>query len=297
MSRVINQLEVCTTSFFDGAVTLKNTTNPATGQVTLNVNNTGNATAVIRDLGVATDYFVFENLAQTLSSKTLVNPNLINPKVNAILDTNNNVALNIVAFGGSNQTTNSHLVLDNSTAGVVLLQASGATTNIDISLQPQGSGRVKLGPNYFPSSTGLAGQILQTDGAGNISYIDLGAPTSATFQTNSGATTYNQDLIPNLPINSAAFVSVVVVGATNRTDDVTSAAYEIKAGFSRGNGVGDAVRVIGSAQCLDLLSYEDTTAWGVNLNSDGSSVRLVVVGDNSDTVTWKYTAQINLITF
>ena len=98
--------------------------------------------------------------------------------LDAISFTNNTISTDI---------TNANLILTgNGTGGVVIedIEITGSTVNVlttnnNLTLNTNGTGKVVINGLSFPTTDGTAGQVLKTDGAGNLSFtaVDPGAIT------------------------------------------------------------------------------------------------------------------------
>ena len=60
-------------------------------------------------------------------------------------------------------------LVNSATGNPVLLTATGSDTNINLSIQPVGTGNLILNNLNWPISDGLSGYVMTTDGAGNLS--------------------------------------------------------------------------------------------------------------------------------
>jgi len=101
-------------------------------------------------------------------TQTLTNKTLTSPKIGtSILDTNGNELLKLTATGSAvNEITYNNAATGNKPT----LTASGDDSNIGISIQPKGTGTITIDALTFPAADGSSGQILQTDGSGNLSF-------------------------------------------------------------------------------------------------------------------------------
>ena len=99
-------------------------------------------------------------------------------------------SLDAVSFNNntiSTDITNANLILTgNGTGGVVIedIERTGSTINVlttnnNLTLDTNGTGKVIINGLSFPTADGSAGQVLKTDGAGNLSFtaVDPGAIT------------------------------------------------------------------------------------------------------------------------
>ena len=118
-----------------------------------------------------TDTLVARATTDTLTNKTLTSPAI----GTSILDTNGNELVLLTATGSAvNEITIANAI---STAKPVI-SATGTDTNIGISIQPKGTGTVTLDQLTFPTTTGNTDQILTTNGAGVLSFVDNSGGTS-----------------------------------------------------------------------------------------------------------------------
>ena len=117
----------------------------------------------IVEISLATAGTVTETGTQTLTNKTLTSPKI----GTSILDTNGNELFLLTATSSAvNQLTYANAATGNKPT----LTASGGDTNIGVSIQPKGSGTVTIDALTFPAADGSSGQVLQTDGSGNLSF-------------------------------------------------------------------------------------------------------------------------------
>jgi hypothetical protein len=123
------------------------------------------------------------------------------PQLSGILDTNGNDI--IIDNGGAiEDDSNNEYVKFVKTATAVNevsvtnaaastgpeISATGDDTNIDLKLTPKGSGNLNLDGIKFPNADGTVDQILVTDGAGNLSFVDNSGGTSWQAVKTSGFT-------------------------------------------------------------------------------------------------------------
>ena len=101
-------------------------------------------------------------------TQTLTNKTLTSPKIGtSILDTNGAELFKLTATSSAvNEITYNNAATGNKPT----FTASGDDTNIGVSIQPKGSGTVTIDALTFPAADGSSGQILQTDGSGNLSF-------------------------------------------------------------------------------------------------------------------------------
>jgi len=107
------------------------------------------------------------------------------PQLSANLDTNSNNIVVDTAHGILDESSNEQLIFSTTgaavnhiqvqnaaTSGTPSISAVGDDTNINISIQPKGTGQVTLDNLTLPAADGTADQILTTDGSGNLSFVD-----------------------------------------------------------------------------------------------------------------------------
>jgi hypothetical protein len=117
----------------------------------------------IVEISLATAGTVTETGTQTLTNKTLTSPKI----GTSILDTNGAELFKLTATSSAvNEITYNNAATGNKPT----FTASGDDTNIGVSIQPKGSGTVTIDALTFPAADGSSGQILQTDGSGNLSF-------------------------------------------------------------------------------------------------------------------------------
>ena len=117
----------------------------------------------IVEISLATAGTVTETGTQTLTNKTLTSPKI----GTSILDTNGNELFKLTATSSAvNEITYNNAATGNKPT----FTASGDDTNIGVSIQPKGSGTVTIDALTFPAADGSSGQVLQTDGSGNLSF-------------------------------------------------------------------------------------------------------------------------------
>jgi len=165
-----------------------------------------------------------DKAASLTGSETLTNKTLTTPKfadTGSINDTNSN---ELVKFSVTASAVNEVNVTNNTTGNAPIVGVSGGDTNIDIAIKGKGTGSVKIGTAglKFPNTDGIAGQIMKTDGSGNISFITqtTSAPTTVSLARLNGVTyaTYS---------DSTAYVKLN--GATLGVEAGSTIGYEERA--------------------------------------------------------------------
>ena len=148
---------------------------------------------------------VSETGVQTLTNKTLTSP-----KINEILDTNGNEE---IKFTTTASAVNELTVANAATGSGPEISSTGGDTNIDLKITPKGSGKINLDGIKFPNADGSANQVLQTDGAGVLSFATVsGGAAWQAVKTTGFTAVAREGYFCNT--NSAAFTATLPVSAT-----------------------------------------------------------------------------------
>jgi hypothetical protein len=107
---------------------------------------------------------------QTLTNKTLTTPTLTAPQINEIDD---NAGNEFVIFSKTTSAVNEFTITNAITGTAPEITSTGSDTNIDIKITPKGTGKVVLDGIKYPNSDGSSGQVLSTDGSGNLSFTTI----------------------------------------------------------------------------------------------------------------------------
>lgn len=131
------------------------------------------------------DKAVGKSATQTLTNKTIIdltstgtnsgtetldNKTLNSPRVGtAILDSNGN---EVIITPATASAVNEITVTNSATGNDVQVTVTGDDTDIGLKIKAKGTGKVKLGTAELqvPNTDGTAGQFMQTDGSGNLSF-------------------------------------------------------------------------------------------------------------------------------
>jgi hypothetical protein len=84
--------------------------------------------------------------------------------------------LELVKFAETASAVNEITVTNSATGNAPEIASSGDDTNIDLKLTPKGTGKINLDGIKFPNADGTAGQLLQTDGSGVLSFSTISSP-------------------------------------------------------------------------------------------------------------------------
>jgi hypothetical protein len=102
--------------------------------------------------------------------QTLTNKTLTSPVINEIDD---NAGNELVIFSKTTSAVNEFTITNSITGTAPEISATGGDTNIDIKITPKGTGKVNIDGIKYPNTDGSAGQLLSTDGSGNLSFITV----------------------------------------------------------------------------------------------------------------------------
>jgi hypothetical protein len=219
----------------------------------------------------------------TTDTQTLTNKTLTSPRVEtAINDNNGNELIKVSATASAvNEITVTNAIATNGPT----ISATGNDTNIDLNIDSKGSGNVVVDSLKWPNSDGTTGQILKTDGSGNLSFANVDIlDTGITTTTNGTATTI---LTSSTTSDKVYLVDVTVIG--RRTDSGTEGAGFVLRGFYRNDG--GTLTKIGD----DKISAKDDQNWDANTAVSGTDVIVQVTGEAAKTINWKATCKTTVI--
>jgi hypothetical protein len=127
------------------------------------------------------------------------------PQLSGILDTNGNDIIidnggaieddsnnEYVKFVKTATAVNEVSVTNAAASGAPEISATGDDTDIDLKITPKGSGKLNLDGIKFPNADGTVDQVLVTDGAGNLSFVDNTGGTAWVAVKTSGFTCCQQ---------------------------------------------------------------------------------------------------------
>jgi hypothetical protein len=178
-----------TTIFVDSGIEKTYTIENATvGAFTLALNQVGGASVIwaATDKSVKQIYLngtdavdtglISATGVATLTNKTLTTPTLTSPIIDVIDDSNGNEE---IKFTTTASAVNELTVANAATGNAPEISSTGDDTNIDIKITPKGTGKVVLDGIKYPATDGSAGQVLSTDGSGNLSFTTIeSSPTN-----------------------------------------------------------------------------------------------------------------------
>jgi hypothetical protein len=182
------------------------------------------------------------------------------PIITQINDTNVNEQ---IKFTTTASAVNEFTITNAATANAPEISATGGDTNIDLKITPKGSGKINLDGIKFPNADGSAGQFLQTDGSGNLSFAAAGIAwqsivTGATLSAVAGRGYW---------INTTSNACTVTLPASASNGDTI-----ILADYAR-KWATNAVTINQNS-----LNFQGSTSPNPIYNTDGQSVTLVYSG-------------------
>lgn len=243
-----------------------------TAPVISTIVNTGTLT-----LPTSTDTLVARNTTDTLTNKTLTAP-----QIDAIYGTANDTE--VVQITGVASGVNFVNFTNAIVANPPIIAATGSDTDINLLINPKGTGRLVLDGLQWPAADGMSGQAITTDGAGNLQFASVPSETVNMVSTTDATPTTIATL--STTSNSASYVISRIV-AKNTTDNTTVAAYTLSASFKNTAGTLTQVGID------DLLSFENTTSWNVSTSISGTDILIQVTGQAAINITWmSYTSKL-----
>jgi hypothetical protein len=108
----------------------------------------------------------------TIASGATFTPTLIAPIIDEINDNNGNEE---IIFTTTTSAVNELTIANAATGNAPEISATGDDIDIDLKLTPKGAGNLVLDGIEFPNADGSAGEFLQTDGSGVLSFSSAGS--------------------------------------------------------------------------------------------------------------------------
>lgn len=183
---------------------------------------------------------------KTLTSATATTPYMTNPNiVDRILDSADNIMLRFTETASAVN----YLLFDNqSTGNGLTLTATGTDSNVGITIDTKGTGVIDLNDTtyigdaslIFPDSDGTSGQVINTDGAGNLGWTSPAGVTGTTSDSTIGGYT----------LDGSTAIMVIAKG------DFTGTANEQTVSLKLGSETLDTVH-------LELPASADVEAWSL----------------------------------
>ena len=222
-------------------------------------------------------------------------------------------SLDAISFNNntiSTDITNANLILTgNGTGGVVIedIEITGSTVNVlttnnNLTLNTNGTGKVVINGLSFPITDGDAGQVLKTDGAGNLSFTSA-VPGSLTIvgDDSTGTTVSIGEtfkIAGTQNITTAVSGDTLTITGPNLSSYATQS-YVTSQGYITNSPItvvgddstgvtlnsGETIKIAGTQNISTAVSGDTLTITGPNLSSYLTNSTLTVVGDDSTGVT------------
>lgn len=218
---------------------------------------------------------------QTLTNKTLVSP-IIQTSIN---DTNGN---EIIALTPTAAAVNEITISNAATGTGPTIEATGSDADVDLNLDAKGTGNVVISSIAFPNTDGTVGQVLATNGAGELTFVNVETSLIGTVTTTDATPT----IIPGvdiITIPSTVYLVEAKYVAKNSAGGPTdsSASFIIKSTI-------DTIAVPGSATIIgtDLIYTPVDTVWEAAIIVSGTTIQFQVTGAAATTINWKVSYSI-----
>ena len=217
-----------------------------------------------------------------------------------------------ISLGGTQTDLNGITSLDVDNITIDGNVISSTNTNGDITLTPNGTGKVILKGITYPASDGTNGQAIVTDGSGNLSFstISGGGGGTAPAVSSISPSTIPPSTSTQVTITGTNFASVPIVNAINSTTGAiitpsavtytnattlvatfnisTLASYYIRVE----NATGLAGRSSNAVLAVSTAPSWTTGAGSLGIIGGGSSVNLTAIGTSDSTVSVSETTSV-----
>lgn len=175
-----------------------------------------------------------------------------------------------------------NLTLTGSATGSdAIIAVVGTDTNINIKLEPKGTGNVIISSLLYPNTDGNAGEALTTDGSGTLLFTEMVPVTTFTTQT----TDATQTTIGSISVTNGTslYFTVKGHGRENVTGDTKGSKIEGIISNTSGTTV-----LVGSLHIIDIDTAGATT-WDITAEAnDGTdALDIKVTGEAAHTIDWK----------
>ena len=127
----------------------------------------------------------------TIASGATFTPTLTAPIIDEINDNNGNEE---IIFTTTTSAVNELTIANAATGNAPEIAATGDDTDIDLKLTPKGAGKLNLDGIKFPNADGSAGQFLQTNGSGVLSFSSVSSDfvlLASTVTTSSASVSFD----------------------------------------------------------------------------------------------------------
>jgi hypothetical protein len=214
----------------------------------------------------------------TIPSGATFSATLTAPVIDEINDTNGNEE---IIFTTTASAVNELTIANAATGNAPEISATGGDTNIDLKLTPKGTGKLNLDGIKFPNADGSAGQFLQTDGSGVLSFSSpsAGITEADSWRLTTNLVNTNGDITANLERDDTSGFGYIGTGMTQSSGIFTfpsTGIYLIT--FNGAWNIGADALIIGeiyttinnSTYTLRSESFVSTTGAGQHKSSSSS---------------------------
>jgi len=169
---------------------------------------------------------------------------------------------------------------------------SARRSNDDLVLSGSNSGSVKIGPVRFPITDGINGQVLQTNGAGQLSWATAGAGSGVIFSADDSTSTAAPS--GTLQVKGSSNISTTISGdiltitGPNLSSYITDITINVVADDSNTISINNGGTLLfNGEQGITTSTNSDgsVTITGPNLSSYLTNSTITVVGDDSTGIT------------
>lgn len=209
---------------------------------------------------------------QTLSNKTLVSP-VITTSIN---DANGNQLVGLTPVAAS---VNEITIGNAATGTSPFISATGDDANIDLDINAKGTGNVTISGIEYPNTDGALNQVLATNGAGALIFVDVPVLDVGTVTTTDATPTTIASLTIPTTTDTAYFVEAKFLARDTGVAG-TVASFIVRATF---NNDGGTLSTVGT----DLVYAPPTITWTATVTTTGTDIIFQVTGAAGTTILWK----------
>ena len=261
---------------------------------TVNVPNVGQLGPTVDGVSATSMTLVGTDLTQDLTNKTLITPTINNPSINNINDSYGNELIKFTA----NEYAVNELTIENAVTGFngtftgPTLSASGVDDDINLYINPKGTGNLILDGLKWPTKTSTQSssknQVLVRGDNDNLVYANAPLLTIGQLQTTTGGT---HEIASKTTFNGVVYLIDATIVA-RRVDGTLGAGFILRGMFRNNNGL---VK-IGEDK---VLAVDVSNDWDVDVECkiDSSNLNRIVINviisngnENNNTnhyVNWK----------
>jgi hypothetical protein len=194
------------------------------------------------------------------------------PIITQINDTNVNEQ---IKFTTTASAVNEFTITNAATGNAPEISSTGGDTNIDLKITPKGSGKVVLDGLKYPNSDGSNGQVLSTDGSGNLAFTTISSTP--------------EQLVKSMPLASGGAVTAGRGTFINSSGEVAIYPTVNTLGTVYGNSSADAYASVSNdgSRAIKISGTTTITITGITNNGTANAVNgsTTVTNTNSNFAT------------